>query len=77
MLNCVAVVAKEALGVMAKPTGFIERRQEERRTPAPRRTRADRRIDAKHWDGHEKRDYGGRRFELERRQQRDPRDTGD
>ncbi len=75
MLNCASVEAGRTLGAMSKPTGFIERRQKERRLPRPRRTRSDRRVDAKHWDGHEKRDYGGRRFELERRLLRDQRDS--
>ena len=77
MLSCATVAARGQLGAMAKPTRFIERRQGERRSPRPRRIRPERRIDAKHWDGHEKRDDAGRRFGLERRHQRDRRDTDD
>ncbi|MDP6573519.1 MAG: hypothetical protein QGI06_08420 [Rhodospirillales bacterium] len=62
---------------MPKPTRIIERRREERRSPSPRRFRRDRRLDAKHWDGQEKRDMAGRRFGLERRQHRERRDTDD
>jgi hypothetical protein len=77
MLNCAAIVARGDVGTMPKPTRIIERRRKERRSSSPRRFRRDRRLDAKHWDGQEKRDNAGRRFGLERRQQRERRDTDD